>query len=31
MVLFQDLCLCAVRPLENLERRFCLELLSVQK
>uniref|UniRef100_H3D0T3 Arf-GAP with coiled-coil, ANK repeat and PH domain-containing protein n=1 Tax=Tetraodon nigroviridis TaxID=99883 RepID=H3D0T3_TETNG len=31
VVLFQDLRLCAVRPLENLERRFCFQLLSVQK
>ncbi|XP_063762550.1 BAR_ACAPs and ArfGap_ACAP domain-containing protein isoform X1 [Eleginops maclovinus] len=31
VVLFEDLRLCAVKPLENIERRFCLELLSVQK
>ncbi|XP_028275584.1 arf-GAP with coiled-coil, ANK repeat and PH domain-containing protein 2-like [Parambassis ranga] len=31
MVLFEDLRLCAVKSLENTERRFCFELLSVQK
>lgn len=31
MVLFEDLRLCAVKPLENMDRRFCFELLSVQK
>ncbi|KAM6931773.1 arf-GAP with coiled-coil, ANK repeat and PH domain-containing protein 2 isoform 2-T2 [Lycodopsis pacificus] len=31
LVLFQDLRLCAVKPLENIDRRFCFELLSVQK
>ncbi|XP_070685014.1 arf-GAP with coiled-coil, ANK repeat and PH domain-containing protein 2 [Pempheris klunzingeri] len=31
MVLFEDLRLCAVKPLENIDRRFCFELLSVQK
>ncbi|XP_037534275.1 BAR_ACAPs and ArfGap_ACAP domain-containing protein [Nematolebias whitei] len=30
-VLFEDLRLCAVKPLEHIERRFCLELLSVQR
>ncbi|KAF1393388.1 hypothetical protein PFLUV_G00015110 [Perca fluviatilis] len=31
VVLFEDLRLCAVKPLEHLDRRFCFELLSVQK
>lgn len=31
LVLFEDLRLCALRPLEKIERRFCFELLSVQK
>ncbi|XP_078140284.1 arf-GAP with coiled-coil, ANK repeat and PH domain-containing protein 2 [Centroberyx gerrardi] len=31
LVLFEDLRLCAVKPLEHIERRFCFELLSVQK
>uniref|UniRef100_UPI0037E9257D arf-GAP with coiled-coil, ANK repeat and PH domain-containing protein 2 n=1 Tax=Semicossyphus pulcher TaxID=241346 RepID=UPI0037E9257D len=31
MVLFEDLRLCAVKSLEHIDRRFCLELLSVQK
>ncbi|XP_068560952.1 BAR_ACAPs and ArfGap_ACAP domain-containing protein isoform X2 [Cebidichthys violaceus] len=31
LVLFEDLRLCAVKPLENIDRRFCFELLSVQK
>ncbi|XP_068440988.1 BAR_ACAPs and ArfGap_ACAP domain-containing protein isoform X2 [Clinocottus analis] len=30
-VLFEDLRLCAVKPLEHLDRRSCFELLSVQK
>ncbi|XP_041797436.1 BAR_ACAPs and ArfGap_ACAP domain-containing protein isoform X2 [Chelmon rostratus] len=30
-VLFEDLRLCAVKSLEHLDRRFCFELLSVQK
>ncbi|XP_074536289.1 arf-GAP with coiled-coil, ANK repeat and PH domain-containing protein 2 isoform X2 [Halichoeres trimaculatus] len=30
-VLFEDLRLCAVKPLDHIDRRFCLELLSVQK
>nr|XP_020484252.2 arf-GAP with coiled-coil, ANK repeat and PH domain-containing protein 2-like [Labrus bergylta] len=30
-VLFEDLRLCAVKTLENIDRRFCFELLSVQK
>ncbi|KAM6933365.1 arf-GAP with coiled-coil, ANK repeat and PH domain-containing protein 2 [Xenentodon cancila] len=30
-VLFEDLRLCAVKSLENTDRRFCFELLSVQK
>lgn len=30
-VLFEDLRLCAVKPMENTDRRFCFELLSVQK
>ncbi|XP_041851133.1 BAR_ACAPs and ArfGap_ACAP domain-containing protein [Melanotaenia boesemani] len=30
-VLFEDLRLCAVKPLEHVDRRFCFELLSVQK
>ncbi|XP_068173022.1 BAR_ACAPs and ArfGap_ACAP domain-containing protein [Antennarius striatus] len=31
LVLFDDLRLCAVKPLEGAERRFCWELLSVHK
>ncbi|XP_034404560.1 BAR_ACAPs and ArfGap_ACAP domain-containing protein [Cyclopterus lumpus] len=31
VVLFEDLRLCAVKSLQNLDRRFCFELLSVQK
>lgn len=31
MVLFEDLRLCAVKSVENVDRRFCFELLSVQK
>ncbi|KAJ0063916.1 hypothetical protein NL108_013723, partial [Boleophthalmus pectinirostris] len=31
VVLFEDLRLCAVKILENIDRRFCFELLSVQK
>ncbi|XP_042371549.1 arf-GAP with coiled-coil, ANK repeat and PH domain-containing protein 2-like, partial [Plectropomus leopardus] len=31
VVLFEDLRLCAVKSLEHIERRFCFELLSVQK
>ncbi|XP_022594393.1 arf-GAP with coiled-coil, ANK repeat and PH domain-containing protein 3-like [Seriola dumerili] len=31
VVLFEDLRLCAVKPLEHIDRRFCFELLSVQK
>nr|XP_046246038.1 BAR_ACAPs and ArfGap_ACAP domain-containing protein isoform X2 [Scatophagus argus] len=31
VVLFEDLRLCAVKPMENIDRRFCFELLSVQK
>ncbi|XP_035798290.2 BAR_ACAPs and ArfGap_ACAP domain-containing protein isoform X2 [Amphiprion ocellaris] len=30
-VLFEDLRLCAVKSLEHIDRRFCFELLSVQK
>uniref|UniRef100_A0A1A7XY89 Arf-GAP with coiled-coil, ANK repeat and PH domain-containing protein n=2 Tax=Iconisemion striatum TaxID=60296 RepID=A0A1A7XY89_9TELE len=30
-ILFEDLRLCAVKPLEHIERRFCFELLSIQK
>lgn len=30
-VLFEDLRLCAFKALEKMERRFCFELLSVQK
>ncbi|XP_069029178.1 arf-GAP with coiled-coil, ANK repeat and PH domain-containing protein 2 isoform X1 [Embiotoca jacksoni] len=30
-VLFHDLRLCAVKSLEHIDRRFCFELLSVQK
>ncbi|XP_072247961.1 arf-GAP with coiled-coil, ANK repeat and PH domain-containing protein 2 [Leuresthes tenuis] len=30
-VLFEDLRLCAVKSLEQIDRRFCFELLSVQK
>ncbi|XP_073344240.1 arf-GAP with coiled-coil, ANK repeat and PH domain-containing protein 2 isoform X2 [Pagrus major] len=30
-VLFEDLRLCAVKSLESIDRRFCFELLSVQK
>ncbi|XP_023817150.1 arf-GAP with coiled-coil, ANK repeat and PH domain-containing protein 3 [Oryzias latipes] len=30
-VLFEDLRLCAVKPLEHGDRRFCFELLSVQR
>ncbi|XP_054649427.1 BAR_ACAPs and ArfGap_ACAP domain-containing protein [Dunckerocampus dactyliophorus] len=30
-VLFEDLRLCAVKSLDHLDRRFCFELLSVQK
>ncbi|XP_070826476.1 arf-GAP with coiled-coil, ANK repeat and PH domain-containing protein 2 [Chaetodon trifascialis] len=31
VVLFEDLRLCAVKSLDHLDRRFCFELLSVQK
>ncbi|KAM3616836.1 uncharacterized protein V6R79_024195 [Siganus canaliculatus] len=31
LVLFEDLRLCAVRILDTVDRRFCFELLSVQK
>ncbi|XP_040902209.1 BAR_ACAPs and ArfGap_ACAP domain-containing protein isoform X2 [Toxotes jaculatrix] len=31
MVLFEDLRLCAIKSLEHMDRRFCFELLSVQK
>ncbi|CAJ1066244.1 BAR_ACAPs and ArfGap_ACAP domain-containing protein isoform X2 [Xyrichtys novacula] len=31
VVLFEDLRLCAVKSLEQIDRRFCFELLSVQK
>ncbi|TWW77744.1 BAR_ACAPs and ArfGap_ACAP domain-containing protein [Takifugu flavidus] len=31
LVLFEDLRLCAFKPLEKMERRFCFQLLSVQK
>ncbi|XP_029963621.1 arf-GAP with coiled-coil, ANK repeat and PH domain-containing protein 3-like isoform X1 [Salarias fasciatus] len=31
VVLFEDLRLCAVKSMENMDRRFCFELLSVQK
>ncbi|XP_070761343.1 arf-GAP with coiled-coil, ANK repeat and PH domain-containing protein 2 [Enoplosus armatus] len=31
MVLFEDLRLCAVKSLDHIDRRFCFELLSVQK
>lgn len=31
LVLFEDLRLCAVKSVENIDRRFCFELLSVQK
>ncbi|XP_062241754.1 BAR_ACAPs and ArfGap_ACAP domain-containing protein [Platichthys flesus] len=31
VVLFEDLRLCAIKSLEHIERRFCFELLSVQK
>ncbi|KAI4873693.1 hypothetical protein NFI96_017522 [Prochilodus magdalenae] len=31
VVLFDDLRLCAVKSLETIDRRFCFELLSVQK
>ncbi|KAJ4920475.1 hypothetical protein JOQ06_012542 [Pogonophryne albipinna] len=31
VVLFEDLRLCAVKSLENIDRRFCFDLLSVQK
>ncbi|KAM9853598.1 arf-GAP with coiled-coil, ANK repeat and PH domain-containing protein 2 isoform 2-T2 [Aulostomus maculatus] len=30
-VLFEDLRLCAVKSLEHIDRRFCFELLSIQK
>ncbi|MEQ2256585.1 hypothetical protein ILYODFUR_025609, partial [Ilyodon furcidens] len=30
-VLFEDLRLCAVKAVEHMDRRFCFELLSVQK
>uniref|UniRef100_A0A1A8PXT2 Arf-GAP with coiled-coil, ANK repeat and PH domain-containing protein n=3 Tax=Nothobranchius rachovii TaxID=451742 RepID=A0A1A8PXT2_9TELE len=30
-ILFEDLRLCAVKTLEHIDRRFCFELLSVQK
>uniref|UniRef100_A0A3Q2E5Q9 Arf-GAP with coiled-coil, ANK repeat and PH domain-containing protein n=1 Tax=Cyprinodon variegatus TaxID=28743 RepID=A0A3Q2E5Q9_CYPVA len=30
-VLFEDLRLCAVKPADHMDRRFCFELLSVQK
>ncbi|KAL2095856.1 hypothetical protein ACEWY4_008004 [Coilia grayii] len=30
-VLFDDLRLCAVKPLDSIDRRFCFELVSVQK
>ncbi|TMS07163.1 Arf-GAP with coiled-coil, ANK repeat and PH domain-containing protein 2 [Larimichthys crocea] len=30
-VLFEDLRLCAVKSLDHIDRRFCFELLSVQK
>lgn len=31
VILFEDLRLCAVKSLEHVDRRFCFELLSVQK
>ncbi|XP_042271128.1 BAR_ACAPs and ArfGap_ACAP domain-containing protein [Thunnus maccoyii] len=31
VVLFEDLRLCAVKSLDHIDRRFCFELLSVQK
>uniref|UniRef100_A0A3B5AFJ6 Arf-GAP with coiled-coil, ANK repeat and PH domain-containing protein n=1 Tax=Stegastes partitus TaxID=144197 RepID=A0A3B5AFJ6_9TELE len=31
VVLFEDLRLCAIKSLEHIDRRFCFELLSVQK
>ncbi|XP_060744254.1 BAR_ACAPs and ArfGap_ACAP domain-containing protein [Tachysurus vachellii] len=31
LVLFDDLRLCAVKSLDSIDRRFCFELLSVQK
>ncbi|XP_035010931.2 BAR_ACAPs and ArfGap_ACAP domain-containing protein [Hippoglossus stenolepis] len=31
VVLFEDLRLCAIKSLEHMDRRFCFELLSVQK
>ncbi|KAM3875061.1 arf-GAP with coiled-coil, ANK repeat and PH domain-containing protein 2 [Diretmus argenteus] len=31
LVLFEDLRLCAVKALDHIDRRFCFELLSVQK
>ncbi|XP_076026761.1 arf-GAP with coiled-coil, ANK repeat and PH domain-containing protein 2 [Genypterus blacodes] len=31
IVLFEDLRLCGVKSLDHIERRFCFELLSVQK
>ncbi|XP_028817224.1 arf-GAP with coiled-coil, ANK repeat and PH domain-containing protein 2 [Denticeps clupeoides] len=31
MVLFDDLRLCAVKSLDSIDRRFCFELVSVQK
>lgn len=31
VVLFEDLRLCAVKSLDHVDRRFCFELLSVQK
>ncbi|XP_062408273.1 BAR_ACAPs and ArfGap_ACAP domain-containing protein [Sardina pilchardus] len=30
-MLFDDLRLCAVKPLDSIDRRFCFELVSVQK
>ncbi|KAF7658547.1 hypothetical protein LDENG_00011240 [Lucifuga dentata] len=31
VVLFEDLRLCAVKSLDHIDRRFCFELLSIQK
>ncbi|KAM4627685.1 arf-GAP with coiled-coil, ANK repeat and PH domain-containing protein 2 [Polymixia lowei] len=31
LVLFEDLRLCAIKSLDHIDRRFCFELLSVQK
>ncbi|XP_010901669.2 BAR_ACAPs and ArfGap_ACAP domain-containing protein isoform X2 [Esox lucius] len=31
VLLFDDLRLCAIKPLDSIDRRFCFELVSVQK